>query len=383
MVVAQNRPHLRRIHVIRLLAKPHGGKTSAYGIRAQRFVTPRADRAAQASIQAPLRQLFQSLIRHGISALRRVFFLLRPVGKTNLLFGALGFLGAAVATIRLKIVASVRSCKACTGFGIGRCSLCSGKGIVGWEGKWNHQEPCPSCLGRRYVECLSCGGRFHRPLFQHICTTSDTLVRDLENTTTTTTKKRGKMLGSWFCSICKMYGCISRCRQYFNDPLQWLCVKVLIQILSVCWSRRGQHVECGFCTMACDVYPNHWKTKVGMHTTTEWARSLLWKARYNLFTQKLAWDEDDERDSVSHIVWKVSRQCFRLYWFWIVEIPLWLYYYCNLAISVPFIPLVLLHFATGFYWYTWRQNEAECCFKYMQSRKLFLHNVCVTCTPDV
>jgi len=116
-------------------------------------------------------------------------------GATEL-FGALGFLGAAVATIRLKIVASVRSCKACTGFGIGRCSLCSGKGIVGWEGKWNHQEPCPSCLGRRYVECLSCGGRFHRPLFQHICTTSDTLVRDLENTTTTTTKKRGKMLGS-------------------------------------------------------------------------------------------------------------------------------------------------------------------------------------------
>lgn len=33
---------------------------------------------------------------------------------------ALGVLGAAVAKIRLKIVASVRSCKACTGFGIGR-----------------------------------------------------------------------------------------------------------------------------------------------------------------------------------------------------------------------------------------------------------------------
>lgn len=49
----------------------------------------------------------------------------------------------------------------------GRCSLCRGAGAVGWEGKWNHQEICPSCLGKRFVSCPSCGGHFHRPTFAH------------------------------------------------------------------------------------------------------------------------------------------------------------------------------------------------------------------------
>lgn len=49
-----------------------------------------------------------------------------------------------------------------------RCSLCGGSGRVGWEGKWSHKEPCPMCMGRRYVECAECGGHYHRPMFRHV-----------------------------------------------------------------------------------------------------------------------------------------------------------------------------------------------------------------------
>ena len=48
-----------------------------------------------------------------------------------------------------------------------RCTLCSGRGAVGWEGKWNHKEPCPMCLGKRFVDCPECGGHFHRRIFNH------------------------------------------------------------------------------------------------------------------------------------------------------------------------------------------------------------------------
>jgi hypothetical protein len=48
-----------------------------------------------------------------------------------------------------------------------RCILCGGEGQVGWEGKFSHLEPCPRCLGRRYVNCRECGGFFHRPIFDH------------------------------------------------------------------------------------------------------------------------------------------------------------------------------------------------------------------------
>lgn len=48
-----------------------------------------------------------------------------------------------------------------------RCTLCSGTGAVGWEGKWNHKEPCPMCLGKRFVGCPECGGHFHRRIFSH------------------------------------------------------------------------------------------------------------------------------------------------------------------------------------------------------------------------
>lgn len=47
--------------------------------------------------------------------------------------------------------------------------------MVGWEGKWSHREPCPMCLGKRFVDCPFCGGRFHRPLFEHTQCNAETL----------------------------------------------------------------------------------------------------------------------------------------------------------------------------------------------------------------
>ncbi len=60
-----------------------------------------------------------------------------------------------------------------------RCSLCSGTGAVGWEGKWAHKEPCPMCVGRRYVSCAECGGHSHRPMFAHIHRTAVDIEDDI------------------------------------------------------------------------------------------------------------------------------------------------------------------------------------------------------------
>ena len=61
-----------------------------------------------------------------------------------------------------------------------RCSLCKGTGAVGWEGKWSHREPCPLCVGKRFVDCSSCGGHFHRPMFRHIHRTALDVTEDFE-----------------------------------------------------------------------------------------------------------------------------------------------------------------------------------------------------------
>uniref|UniRef100_A0A1D1ZYF2 Uncharacterized protein n=1 Tax=Auxenochlorella protothecoides TaxID=3075 RepID=A0A1D1ZYF2_AUXPR len=72
---------------------------------------------------------------------------------------------AAILRARWK---AVHSCRACKGFGIQRCKLCDGRGVVGWEGKMSHEEPCPLCLGRRFTSCPCCGGLGGaRPLFAH------------------------------------------------------------------------------------------------------------------------------------------------------------------------------------------------------------------------
>lgn len=87
-----------------------------------------------------------------------------PMSLVLLLFTVAGTISAAV---RSRLESAARGCTMCHGYGINRCTLCSGTGAVGWEGKWNHSEPCPMCLGKRFVGCLECGGHFHRRIFNH------------------------------------------------------------------------------------------------------------------------------------------------------------------------------------------------------------------------
>ncbi len=69
-----------------------------------------------------------------------------------------------------RVANNVRRCGCCHGFGVQRCRLCEGRGVVDWEGKWEHYEPCPSCLGKRYTRCDSCGGFVQKQLFRHCST---------------------------------------------------------------------------------------------------------------------------------------------------------------------------------------------------------------------
>lgn len=87
-----------------------------------------------------------------------------PMSLVLLLFTVAGTISAAV---RSRLETAARDCTTCHGYGINRCTLCSGTGAVGWEGKWNHKEPCPMCLGKRFVGCPECGGHFHRRIFSH------------------------------------------------------------------------------------------------------------------------------------------------------------------------------------------------------------------------
>ncbi|KAK9813179.1 hypothetical protein WJX72_010182 [[Myrmecia] bisecta] len=93
--------------------------------------------------------------------------LTKPNGPASLVLILFTLLGAVAAALRQRMVQTVRECATCHGFGIQRCSLCSGSGTVGWEGKWSHKEPCPMCLGKRFVRCPDCGGSYHRPIFNH------------------------------------------------------------------------------------------------------------------------------------------------------------------------------------------------------------------------
>lgn len=70
--------------------------------------------------------------------------------------------------IHWGLVNRCRSCRTCRGYGIKRCNLCGASGAISWTGKWNHIEPCPACVGMRFLSCPDCGGLYHRPLFQHV-----------------------------------------------------------------------------------------------------------------------------------------------------------------------------------------------------------------------
>lgn len=51
-----------------------------------------------------------------------------------------------------------KKCFNCQGFGIVRCDLCSGKGFVFYEKKYQRSDPCPKCFQRRYDLCSFCQG---------------------------------------------------------------------------------------------------------------------------------------------------------------------------------------------------------------------------------
>ncbi|KAK4527031.1 hypothetical protein GAYE_SCF34G4952 [Galdieria yellowstonensis] len=56
-----------------------------------------------------------------------------------------------------------RRCPRCSGFGIYRCPLCRGGGVVDYEKKYLHSDPCPMCFCNRYVTCALCKGSGIRP----------------------------------------------------------------------------------------------------------------------------------------------------------------------------------------------------------------------------
>lgn len=91
----------------------------------------------------------------------------KPSGPMSLLLLLFTVAGTISAAVRSRLESAARECSTCHGYGINRCTLCSGRGAVGWEGKWNHKEPCPMCLGKRFVDCPECGGHFHRRIFNH------------------------------------------------------------------------------------------------------------------------------------------------------------------------------------------------------------------------
>lgn len=38
-------------------------------------------------------------------------------------------------------------CEKCDGYGVQQCHVCQGRGVLTWEGKLRHTDPCPLCFG--------------------------------------------------------------------------------------------------------------------------------------------------------------------------------------------------------------------------------------------
>lgn len=91
-----------------------------------------------------------------------------PGGKAGGWFAAMSVVVVAVKAVHWSIVKRCRECTSCRGYGIQRCNLCGASGAITWTGKWNHVEPCPACVGKRFVNCQTCGGLYHRPIFNHV-----------------------------------------------------------------------------------------------------------------------------------------------------------------------------------------------------------------------
>jgi hypothetical protein len=58
-----------------------------------------------------------------------------------------------------------KKCFKCQGFGIIRCVLCSGKGFVLYERKYQRFDPCPKCFQKRFDICPLCQGSGERLFF--------------------------------------------------------------------------------------------------------------------------------------------------------------------------------------------------------------------------
>nr|UXY87096.1 hypothetical protein 1634Bnrm1_p056 [Cryptomonas sp.] len=58
-----------------------------------------------------------------------------------------------------------KKCFKCSGFGIIRCSLCKGKGLVFYEKKYLRFDPCPKCFQKRFDTCPVCKGVGERMVY--------------------------------------------------------------------------------------------------------------------------------------------------------------------------------------------------------------------------
>lgn len=112
-----------------------------------------------------LSQGFSSVGRRAIS--HSVGAVGRPLNSTKVP-GPIGFVMAlAVAVIGVKTAVEKQGllpgtpqkiCEKCEGYGVQQCHVCQGRGVLVWEGKLRHTDPCPLCFGRCVKKCPDCGG---------------------------------------------------------------------------------------------------------------------------------------------------------------------------------------------------------------------------------
>ena len=58
-----------------------------------------------------------------------------------------------------------QKCFKCHGFGIKRCNLCKGIGMIFYEKKYSRVDPCPKCFQKRYDMCSFCKGSGSRVVY--------------------------------------------------------------------------------------------------------------------------------------------------------------------------------------------------------------------------
>lgn len=96
-----------------------------------------------------------------------------PSGPVSLMLFLLGLVLGVVAAVHRALIHRVKSCRGCKGYGITRCKLCDGSGVVAWRAKLSYSECCPLCMRKRYVVCPDCGGFHHKRMFSHTSVTAN------------------------------------------------------------------------------------------------------------------------------------------------------------------------------------------------------------------